>query len=97
MNSSILASADTGTADVHPVISTVRWVIVDSRHRLIVCTRLLYVISPANTKKRGYRFVNDVQVKHLHLKAYVKRSVTLPVKHSLSPHGKAAPRGEYVG
>ncbi len=70
MNSSIVARGDTGTAGVYPVISTIRWVIVDLQHHCIVGSRLLYAISPANTKRSGYRFLNDILVKHLHMKAY---------------------------
>lgn len=72
MNPSIMVSRDTGTADVYPVISSIRWVIVDLQHRRIVgwSSRLLYVISPVNTKRSG--FLNDLLVKHLHMKAYIK-------------------------
>lgn len=72
MNSSIVASGDTGAADVYPVISTIRWVIVDSQHRRIVGSRLLCVISPANAKRSGYRCLNDILVKHLHMRACIK-------------------------
>lgn len=71
MNSSIVASGDTGTADVYPVISTIRWVIVDLQLRRIVGSRLLYVISLANAKRSGYCSLNDILVKHLHMKAYI--------------------------
>lgn len=70
MNSSIVVSGDTGTPDVYPVISTIRRVIVDLQLCSIVGSHLLYVIIAANTKRSS--FLNDVLVKHLYVKAYIK-------------------------
>lgn len=72
MYSSIVQSGDTGTAGVYPVISTILWVIVDLQHRRIIGSCLLYVISPANAKRSGYHFLNDILVKHLHMKEHIK-------------------------
>lgn len=90
MNSSIVVSGDTEKPDVYPVISTIRRVIVDLRHRCIVGSRLLYVISVVNTKRGVYRFLTDLSVEHLYVKAYIKGWVTCLVKHSLKLYSKVA-------